>query len=75
MFTHKDKNPTLPEFKVTVTTTHDVLTLQFMDNTTNFTIKDGYVNGWEIDDAMTKYIKRLMDTTELRNQLSGRTSK
>lgn len=62
-------NQTLPEFKILINASHDVLSFQFKDNTTSFTLTDGYVNGWELDDTMTKYIRNLTDTEDLRNKL------
>ena len=64
-------NDTLPEFKILVTASHDVLSFQFKDNTTSFTITNGCINGWELDDTMTKYIRNLTDTEDLRNKLVG----
>ena len=68
----KDLNQTLPEFKITVTHSHDHLILQFKDNTTSIAMTDFQINGWELDDTLTKYIKNLTDTTELRNKLSNK---
>ena len=72
MFNKKQDNNTLPEFKITVTHTRDMLTLQFKDNTSSIRLIDWQINGWELDDIITKYIKNLTDSTELHNKLSGK---
>ena len=41
------------------------------DQTTYFVLSDGKINGWELDDFLTKCIKQLTDTQELRKSLSG----
>lgn len=69
----KKEDNNLPEFSMLVSSfTRDNLILQFKDNVTTFAVKDGYINGWELDDYMTKCIGNLTGTVELRNALAGK---
>ena len=61
----------LPDFKLTVSTSNKLVTMTYKDQTTYFVLSDGKINGWEVDDFLTKCIKQLTDTQELRKSLSG----
>ena len=61
----------LPDFKLEFSTSDKVITMTHKDQTTYFVLSDGKINGWELDDFLTKCIKQLTDTQELRKSLSG----
>ena len=61
----------LPDFKVGVSKSSKLVTMTYKDQTTDFILYDGKINGWELDDFLTKCIKQLTDTQELRKSLSG----
>ena len=61
----------LPDFKIGVSKSSKLVTMTYKDQTTDFILYDGKINGWELDDFLTKCIKQLTDTQELRKSLSG----
>lgn len=61
----------LPDFKLTVSTSNKLVTMTYKDQTAFFDINDKAIDGWELDDFLTKCIKQLTDTQELRKSLSG----
>ena len=61
----------LPDFKLTIKQTTNSLTMTYKDQMVTFNATEGLISGWEIDDFITKCIKQITDTQELRSKLSG----
>ena len=61
----------LPDFKLSVSTSNKLVTMTYKDQTAFFDINDKAIDGWQLDDFLTKCIKQLTDTQELRKSLLG----